>query len=122
MTEDKLIDLIQKVETKTATGGLKWDKTANDNEFQATLATFIIRIQQFEGRESTDYTLNIIDKDGVSLESVTDGDLYRMIQRSDAFRHSELNGIDLMRSIFKNAKRHALGVDKAIDDILSELG
>ena len=56
----------------------------------------------------------------MELDSITDSELTQLFRKSTRIVMGK-SGFDIMASIFKNAKRQALGVDKALDDILSEL-
>jgi hypothetical protein len=120
MTEEKLVQLADKIEERSAAGTLHWEQTAESNEFQTTLASFVVRIACYRGNDGIDYAIRLIGSDGIELDSVTDVELTKLARKSprDAFPKS---GFEVMESIFKNAKRQALGVDKALDDILSEL-
>jgi len=119
MAEEKLVELVQKVERKTAVGGLQWEETAGHEEFQTTLATFVIRIRQEMNSQGFDYIISVVDSSGTTLESVSDGELSRIARSSETLY--SVNPYELMEKIFKNAKRQVLGVDRAIDSILSEL-
>jgi hypothetical protein len=120
MAENKIVILVSKIETNTISNALNWEATAETNEFQTTLANFVVRIgEQFDPEypEHPDYVLKIIDHDGNTMESTTNADLVKMEHKTFGVRHP----YEVMQSIFKMAKRQALGVDKAIDSILSEL-
>jgi hypothetical protein len=120
MTENKIVILVSKIETNTISNALTWEATAETNEFQTTLANFVVRIgEQFdrEDPEHPDYVLKIIDQNGNTMESTTNSDLVKMEHTTFGERHP----YEVMKSVFMLAKRQALGVDKALDSILSEL-
>jgi hypothetical protein len=119
MTEEKLIQLVEKIESQTRAGNLNWEGTATDNEFQATLGNFVLRVARHVSSDgSADFIINFVDKGGSDLESLSDIQLAKIARKAGGYG---VNAYDLMESIFKNAKRTALGVEKALDDILSEL-
>ena len=121
MTENKLVTLVSKIETNTISDSLTWEATADQYEFQTTLANFVVRIgEQFDpdDPDHPDYIIKIIDRDGNTLESATNADLVKMEHEATFGRR---HPYEVMQSIFKKAKRQALGVDKVIDSILSEL-
>jgi S-adenosylmethionine hydrolase len=121
MTEEKLVELVRRIENKTAIGVLKWETTASENEFQTTLSSYVIQIQSKFSRDGDhDFTLNIIDGFGNAIESVSDTELARMANEFGLLKSSG-ESYRLMEKIFVKAKRQALGVDSAIDNILSEL-
>jgi hypothetical protein len=120
MTENKIVTLVSKLETNTISNALIWEATAETQEFQTTLANFVVRIcEQFDPEDPVhpDYIIKIIDSEGNVMESTTNVDLAKMEHKTFGQRHP----YEVMQSIFKMAKRQALGVDKAIDSILSEL-
>jgi hypothetical protein len=121
MTENKLVTLVSKIETNTISNALSWEATAETYEFQTTLANFVVRIGEGfdpDDPEHPDYVLKIIDHNGNTMESITNADLVKM--EHDA-TFGQRHPYEVMQSIFKKAKRQALGVDKVIDSILSEL-
>ena len=121
MTEEKVIALVHMVDARTGAGHLKWEKTATDFEFQTTLSSFVIRIGRFSTREEPDcFVVSLVDKSGTELESISDRALMQMVSKTGMILQE--GTYTLMERIFTNAKRQALGVDKAIDDILTELG
>ena len=120
MTEEKLVQLADKIEERSAAGTMRWEQTASNNEFQTTLSSFVIRIVCSPGENGIDYAIRLTDSNGEELESITDVELSKLTRKISRGVNSK-GGFEVMESIFKNAKRQALGVDKALDDILSEL-
>ena len=121
MTENKLVTLVSKIERKTISDSLTWEATADQHEFQTTLANFVVRIgEQFDPDDvnNPDYVIKIIDRDGNTLESATNADLVNIDHGGTL---GDRHPYEVMKSIFTKARRQALGVDKAIDNILSEL-
>lgn len=122
MTDQKFIELAQIIADRTSLGAMSWEETSSEDMFQATLSKYVIRIKSSPSREvqdDVDYEINILNSDGARIESFTDSELTQILKKSGAT--SETNGYLLMKELFKNAKRSALGVDKALDDILKEL-
>jgi len=120
MTKNKLVELVSRIEKKTISNSLTWETTADQNEFQTVLASFVVRTREYYsfGETEPDYEIKIIDGSGNILETITNGDLFNILKdETIEGRHP----YTVMSSIFKNAKRQALGIDKAIDSILSEL-
>jgi hypothetical protein len=123
MNDIKLIELAQKISERSGVSpNLYWEKTPSEDEFQATLSKFVIQISRLAGRQSVepDYYLNILDKDGTVLESLSDAKLTEMLRVAGLIREG-YTGYTILESIFTKAKRGALGLEKAIDSIISEL-
>ncbi|HEY4416328.1 MAG TPA: hypothetical protein VGO57_11605 [Verrucomicrobiae bacterium] len=120
--EKKLLELVKRIENKTNSDALNWEKTAEQNEFQTTLANFVVRIREYYeyGEDDPNYVIKIISSDGTILESISNADLYRIYNQLKD-KESEQHPYSMFVSIFAKAKRQALEVDKAIDNILSEL-
>ena len=119
MKEEKLVDLVRKIDAKTDSGELSWEKTVSDEEFQANLSNSLLRIRrEYTGSTDPDFVLTVLDKNGTELESISDAYLNRFWRRDIV----PDTAFAVMQRIFKAARRKALGVDKAIEGILSELG
>jgi hypothetical protein len=120
MTDHKLLALVQKVEAKTSSGELRWEATTVENLFQATLSTSILQISETASpfAPAPDFMLTILSKDGIHLESISDEALTKLSNEAEL---EAGYAYKIMGSIFREAKRQSLGVDKAINDILSEL-
>jgi hypothetical protein len=123
MTDEKLVELAKLVLHQTNFGNLGWEETAVKNTFQTTIAKYVIRISECQSKYEqgeTDYVLSLINHEGLIIESFDDVQLSNWIKVSP--QPSDVNGYVIMKDIFVNAKRKAMGVDKALDDVLKELG
>lgn len=114
MAEQKMHVLINTLVEKTNRGELSWDTTDLDDVFQLTFSNNTIRLSL--GRSPSNlseeaYFINIYDSNGKLIDSINDEDL------GDLFSNAFIQ----LRGLYQNARRTALGVDKAIDDILDEL-
>ena len=123
MTDDKIIELVNLVHSRTSVGTLKWEETVSPNMLQTTLSKYVIRIKvtanQAQDPDEVDYEISLVNSDGITLDSITDIELSKLLKNIPG--QAGTNGYILMADIFKNAKRKALGVDKAYDDVLKEL-
>lgn len=122
MTDEKLIELARLVLEQTNFNNLTWEETAAKDTFQATLSKYVIRVNSRSSiyeQAGTDYILTLVNQDGTIVESFDDVELTKLIKHYPL--PTDLTGYAIMEEIFKNAKRHALGVDKALDDVLKEL-
>jgi hypothetical protein len=108
MTNEKIFTLITKLHEKTERGEIDWEVTANSSRFATSSADYSILI----GEQGDDYDLFIVDQFDELVERVSDVDLAR-----DGFNDS----LQIMRSLFSQARRNARGTDKVIDDILNSL-
>jgi hypothetical protein len=114
MANEKIRSLVETLARKTEQNKVNWEKTAEQNLFQASFPNYTIHIFSRPSRdeESTDYFFQIIDEDGTVIEDVSDAML----------KETRLDNITtIMAGMFRTAKRKALGVDKALDAILAAL-
>ena len=119
MTYEKMSTLVQRLYKKTKKGEIDWEEITEPGIFMAALpgyAVFISR-RSSSGSDSTfdqvgnDYVISINNLDGRVIEEVTDVDL-RLV-----WEHSYRD----MGNLYEAARRKAMGVEEALDDILSEL-
>ncbi|QQS36834.1 MAG: hypothetical protein IPM56_02420 [Ignavibacteriales bacterium] len=115
MEKNKLITLVEKLSSRSIKGELDWEQTDKEGIFQLTLAKYTIRISAHTSEEdptSLDIFLTIYNEEGTLIERTVDYDLKNDIQ----------NSYQVFKEIYNNARRKAMGVDKALDDILTSLG
>jgi hypothetical protein len=113
-TEEKLLKLVQRLLDKTKAGETKWEETVWPDSFQTSFPNNVVRISKNENGAVTDYVISVLNEVGTAIESADDAELSKAFPRAEVYRiMSELYGI---------ARRRALGVDAALDSLLSELG
>ena len=110
----KIVDLLI---ARTSGHDLDWKETADSDVFQVSLSNYSIILSEeprYTASGMFNHVLRSVRKfsvrnpDGTEIDSFTDDDL----PQDYSPRTSEL---------FRNARRQALGVDRALDEILSEL-
>jgi len=102
---------------------VRWERTAQARSFQASLSDYSAQISQhwiaYEDYEDNEidgvegYTLRIYDETGTLIDEVDNTDLDEGNKKRPFFA--------LMREMYATARRIALGTDKALDAILSQL-
>ena len=107
MSVKKMALLLDRIEYLTSEGKITWEITEKDDVFQTSFSNFSLRI--YKG--TTDYYISLHNSEGTLLESASDLDL--LPEMADAFMR--------MQSLYESARGYALGVEQAIDEILSEL-
>jgi hypothetical protein len=136
-TELKFWDLIRKVLDRTVKDSLGWEKTPKSNTFQAAFPNFSVSIAEFDGPSPDSdpiYLFAIYDESGKRLDSVSDMWLAKALEPTNATSGSLMESLlraadqvpagkvfDTMSTLYKEARRTALGVDEALDQILSSL-
>ena len=114
MADEKVLKLIRRLHEKTSSGQIQWSKTLKDDVYQAAFPEYAVRVRPgssgFQGPES--YILELYDSGGSLIESVYDSD----------FGEKAPFAYKLLNETYTTARRQAMGLDKAIDAILEELG
>jgi len=108
-----MVELIKRLLASSAKGKVDWEPTVNEGVYQAAFADFSVQVRVRTGQLSDDYGLQIYDREGRLMEDVWDTDL-------DSSSAGSAN-LERMRALYTVARRRALGVDEALDKILSEL-
>jgi hypothetical protein len=117
--EEKLWELVQRLLKKTDANSVSWETTPNKNTFQTAFPRFTVRIsEKCPEVGDPDYYIAIYDERGRVIEQASDVDLRRSL-----FPHQEGTGdvFKTMRELYGKARRIALGVDTALDDLLGSL-
>ena len=110
--EEKLLEIAQKLYKRTKEGSISWSLTDNDNIYQVDVSEYIIKISKEQLSVEPIFNLNIFNLSGVFLLSINSKEIETI---------SEIPAATAMNEIYQIARRQALGVDKAIDDILKSL-
>ena len=108
MVQEKLIALIETLAEKSETGTLEWEAAASRNSYQTNFPHYTVTISEYHDTESPEYELTIKNDLGELMETV-DSDFPLA-----STRH-------LLKTMFSGARRKVMGVDSALDEILSSL-
>jgi hypothetical protein len=115
MADNKSADLIVKLRNKTLSGDVSWEGTENEGVFQAALTNYTLQIltrrtpYQSGGSE---FVLKIFNGEAQLIDEIADTDIQEHIS----------NASEIMSDLYQRARSIAMGLDKAIDNIISELG
>ncbi len=101
---DKLIQIAELVYQKTANGEINWEKTPDDNTFQTSFPRYSVLVQD----ANDTIVFKICNEEGQVIERLSEG------QASNA-------GFANLRDLYVTARRTAMGVDEALDEILQTL-
>ena len=116
-TTNKIAKLIKQLHKQTVEGKIAWQKTLDDGVFQAGFPNYTLKLLRRRNESDWtefDYLIRILDTEGEIIEEVADTELDTAeLDRVDAF--------NMMKELYAVARRISMGVDKALDSILSEL-
>jgi hypothetical protein len=111
-----MVYLVQKLYRRTSDGCVDWEETEIEGIFQAAFPEYTVRlsVQSPDGHApgSEDYMLSIFNTHGLKIEEVSDVDLAEDL----------VDSYEVMKHLYRAARRKAMGVDQALDSILSTLG
>jgi hypothetical protein len=110
MSNEKLFNLVRRLHKSTTEGALNWDVTEKSGVFQSSLAGYAVRLEVRKSRAhpvDNEYFMTILDPLGDVVEEMGDE------ESEGAFL--------IMKDLYECARREALGVDRAIDEILRDL-
>jgi O-succinylbenzoate synthase len=112
MEYKKIAKLVVSLHQKTIDGKLNWEQTDKRGIFQLSLPNYAIRFwMRSKGEQAADYIISIYDSEGNLVEQASDVDLKNDLSKS----------YEIMKGMYELARRKAMGVDKALDDIISQL-
>ncbi|WP_339541428.1 hypothetical protein [Pseudomonas sp. RA_5y_Pfl1_P24] len=112
MSYPKIAKLVDVLLSQTESGVLRWAATEKSDMFQASFPRYSVRLYPHERNPiEVDYILQILNELGDIVEEVSDPDLRSVMERP----------FDVMRRLHDAARRSAMGVETALDDILNFL-
>lgn len=107
MSYPKIATLISTLLKQTSNGELQWAQTERPATFQASFPRYTVRIYPV----NNDYVLQILNDQGDTVEEIADPDLRDVME--DPYR--------TMGELHDSARRNAMGVESALDEILNFL-
>lgn len=114
--EEKMWKMVQLLHDKTSKGEIKWEQIAGKASYQTPFPKYTVRISEIrsdEPEESPDYVVSIFNEEGTLVERASDVTIRDKVQDTQPFL--------LMKELYTLARRKALGVDDALDDLLADL-
>lgn len=112
----KISQLVKRVHEQTLAGKVPWEESEREDVYQVSFPNYSIRYSSRLNRPNSsdlDYVLTVYNDQGSVVEEVADPDL----------EDEDLNFVsnEVMKETYERARGQALGVEKAIDDILRYL-
>jgi hypothetical protein len=119
MPKEQMQELVDALYERTRMDRLEWKKGFENKTFETKIASYFVQIRRAFDAESDEEYHEIVLKNAIGdeLETIYPGHLHPLVPEQSGFQHYH----QVFDSIFRMASRQALGVDKAIKDILSEL-
>ena len=116
MPSTKLGKLVQLLVQRTDEQKITWEKTVDEEIFQVAFSDYILQLgfRPSNDPDQIDYYIRILNEDNKTVEEATDIDLQPEFGGAQA-------SYKTMDTLYKQVRRQAMGIDKALDSILSEL-
>jgi hypothetical protein len=119
---ERLRTLIDRITPMTLADKVPWTETSDERTFQAQLGNYNVTVaHEFVGQEWGEdvyvYTIRIHDTLGKVLDTAVERDFPENFYFADGKR-----GREALRDLHDLARRKALKVDQALDDLLNSLG
>ena len=111
MAYEKLISLANRLYQESAAGRVNWGSSSDENTFQVSFPKYSIVVARIpdEEHDGAEYiVLRILNQDGQIIEELNQGEAYR-------------ENFPNMEELFALARRTAMGVEQALDDLLRNL-
>jgi len=122
--EEKMWNLISKLDEMTGKEKLDWKTTQGKRSFQVDFEKFTVRISEEdrpqEGEDYDqivqDYVISVFDGTGTLVERASDVTIQTSLKTLAPGK-----AFQTMRKLYDRARRFALGVDEALDSLLTSL-
>lgn len=112
MVEDKLRKLIDRLLVRTRAGELQWSETSSQDAFQASFPSYSLELE----RADTTIYIRVLNSEGKVLEWTSD---QKMRTEGNWKNADDIRKLD---ELYALARRQALRVEKALDELLSVIG
>jgi hypothetical protein len=117
MEYEKQMRLVKKLVEMTNAGAIDWKPSLNSNTFQVSFRDNTLRIttKPSDTTADPDIEIQLLNGNGELVERFTDVDLQNEDNSEPAKWFKNMN------SLYKVAQRTALGAEKILDEIISDL-
>lgn len=111
MSAQKFVRVFQLAVARTVDKSLKWGEAPDEDEFEASLANFTIRVW----KQARGFGMYILDAEGRSIGRV-DEDLLRLVLGIDT-----TNAREQLWKLWSAARSSALKIDETLDALIDQL-
>ena len=116
MTNEKYLRLVSLLIKRTSENTARWEQTSRDGVFALSLPDYTVRISMVRNVDDTeDVKFHIVNSEGKVIDTFTDVEAAEgLVDKGPTYRE--------MADLYDQARRQAFGVDKALDELIEELG
>ena len=117
MSKEKYTRIVRGLFDRTMSGQLNWVLSFEDGVYQADFPNHSLQIMRWinDDMVGDDIIIKIKNKEGMLIESFSD------VNIDSADIPGNDSSFTYMNKIYETARRQALGVDKALDEIIDDL-
>lgn len=117
--KQKAAAIIERLYTRTNEGSVTWEESSDKNSYHTTIGDYTVQLIQDYDPESEDTYVKVQIRrfDGTLIDEIYPGYIFDIKFRPDP----TIPHWKVLDTLYESARRYALGVDKAYDDILSQL-
>jgi hypothetical protein len=111
VTEEKIHELAKRLLERTRAGTQHWETTVSEQSFPASFPKYSVKI---ENAEDQGPAISIYDGSGSQIEWADENQLRARLSVATM-------RFGILHELFQEARRSALDVDRALDDLLASL-
>lgn len=113
---DKITEFFASLYFATIDNSIQWDKTVDDDTFQTSFDNYSVKlILWYDPPDTTEYSISIVDTEGKEIARIGPEDIPNNVTFKGKSPYAAF------REMYEVARRTALGIEKALDDILQSL-
>jgi hypothetical protein len=118
MVSEKLIQIVRRLLRLTQEGKLNWSEDPNSMSFTVSFPSYSLSISSEDdvfNPDNRSVFIKIYNSEGGLIEAVSDEEF-----PGDTFVKEQKTPYKVLYELHQNARRRAIGIDAALDSILSE--
>jgi hypothetical protein len=120
MPYEKTVRVVRMLARRTSEGHVDWQETPDEGVYQAAFPGYAVRVLARPSNDyedpDPDYVVQLYNENGALIEVIRQDDIREGMEAED-YRESYA----LLRSLYEGARRHAMGVEHALDQIIEKL-
>lgn len=119
MVDPKVKTLVARIYSKSKQGELNWKKTSDEDVFVVSYSNYSVQVSVT--MEYVDHLDEMIDRHRLRILSNSGAIIEEFIPAMFDKNDFQIPPYELFRTVFECARRHAMGLNVAIDELLGEM-
>jgi hypothetical protein len=115
MTDEKVFELANKLLERTKAGTQHWEATVSEQAFLTAFPKYSVEIGQVSDQygEDSNIVIRIFNETGAEIETSRDDRLAQKLPSAGVY--------DVLGELYREARRSALNVDGALNELLASM-